>query len=138
MRDTGRAGHLIATHAGKPDTKRLLLIAHLDTVFEPDSPFQRFERMGDKAKGPGVGDDKGGMVVAIAALRAMHKAGTLKGANIEFHMTGDEEDTGHPQAVARADLIAAGKRAAVALGRSEESRVGNECVSTCRSRWAPD
>src|SRR3546814_12139496 len=67
MRDTGRAGHLIATHAGKPDTKRLLLIAHLDTVFEPDSPFQRFERMGDKAKGPGVGDDKGGMVVAIAA-----------------------------------------------------------------------
>ena len=49
MRDTGRAGHLIATHVGKPDAKRLLLIAHLDTVFEPDSPFQRFERMGDKA-----------------------------------------------------------------------------------------
>lgn len=116
MRDTGRAGHLIATHAGKPDAKRLLLIAHLDTVFEPDSPFQRFERMGDKAKGPGVGDDKGGMVVVVAALRAMHEAGTLDGANIEFHMTGDEEDTGHPQAVARADLIAAGKRADVALG----------------------
>src|SRR3546814_14182783 len=58
-------------------TKRLLLIAHLDTVFEPDSPFQRFERMGDKAKGPGVGDDKGGMVVAIAALRAMAEQGEL-------------------------------------------------------------
>src|SRR3546814_7518217 len=71
--DTGRAGHLIATHAGKPDTKRLLLIAHLDTVFEPDSPFQRFERMGDKAKGPGAGDDKGGMVVAVAALRAIDR-----------------------------------------------------------------
>ncbi|MBY4637849.1 M20/M25/M40 family metallo-hydrolase [Sphingopyxis sp. XHP0097] len=116
MRETGRAGHLIATHKGRPDTKRLLLIAHLDTVFEPDSPFQRFERMGDKAKGPGVGDDKGGMVVVVAALRAMHKAGTLKDANIEFHMTGDEEDTGDPQSIARADLLAAGKRADVALG----------------------
>src|SRR3546814_3855383 len=43
MRDTGRAGHLIATHAGTPATKRLLLIAPLDTVFEPDSPFHRFD-----------------------------------------------------------------------------------------------
>lgn len=115
MRDTGRAGHLIATHVGKPDAKRLLLIAHLDTVFEPDSPFQRFERMGDLAKGPGAGDDKGGMVVALAALRAMHAAGTLKDANIEFHMTGDEEDAGDPIEIARADLIAAGKRSDVAL-----------------------
>ncbi|MCW5646947.1 MAG: M20/M25/M40 family metallo-hydrolase [Sphingopyxis sp.] len=115
MRETGRAGHLIATHRGKPDGKRLLLIAHLDTVFEPDSPFQRFERMGDLARGPGAGDDKGGMVVALAALRAMHAAGTLKDANIEFHMTGDEEDAGDPIEVARADLIAAGKRSDVAL-----------------------
>ncbi|MGQ3101623.1 MAG: M20/M25/M40 family metallo-hydrolase [Sphingopyxis solisilvae] len=115
MRETGRAGHLIATHRGKPDGKRLLLIAHLDTVFEPDSPFQRFERMGDLAKGPGAGDDKGGMVVALAALRAMHAAGTLKDANIEFHMTGDEEDAGDPIEIARADLIAAGKRSDVAL-----------------------
>src|SRR3546814_17702810 len=25
----------------------------------------------------------------------------------------------------------------LAVGRSEESRVGKECVSTCRSRWSP-
>src|SRR3546814_11689951 len=24
------------------------------------------------------------------------------------------------------------------IGRSEERRVGKECVSTCRSRWSPD
>ena len=113
--ETGRAGHLIARHVGNPDTKRLLLIGHLDTVYEPDSPFQRFERMGDKASGPGVGDDKGGMVVIVAALRAMQAAGTLKDANIEVHLTGDEEDTGDPVAVARADLIAAGRRSDVAL-----------------------
>jgi len=115
MRDTGRAGHLIATHTGKPDGKRLLLIAHLDTVFEPDSPFQTFTRKGDMGEGPGAGDDKGGMVVVVAALRAMQAAGTLKDANIEFHMTGDEEDAGTPIEKARADLIAAGKRADVAL-----------------------
>ncbi|RYD42485.1 MAG: M20 family peptidase [Sphingomonadales bacterium] len=115
MRDTGRAGHLIATHVGKPDAKRLLLIAHLDTVFEPDSPFQKFTRKGDMGEGPGAGDDKGGMVVIVAALRAMHAAGTLKDANIEIHMTGDEEDSGTPIEKARADLIAAGKRSDVAL-----------------------
>ncbi|MHA4835206.1 M20/M25/M40 family metallo-hydrolase [Sphingopyxis sp. MSC1_008] len=115
MRDTGRAGHLIATHSGKPDAKRLLLIAHLDTVFEPDSPFQKFVRKGDMGEGPGAGDDKGGMVVIVAALRAMQAAGTLQGANIEIHMTGDEEDSGSPIEKARADLIAAGKRSDVAL-----------------------
>src|SRR3546814_11935039 len=90
--------------------------------------------MGDKAKGPGAGDDKGGMVVAVAALRAMHKAGTLDGANIEFHMTGDEEDTGHPQAKARADLIAAGQRADVALGDEGLIRDGGADLSSIARR----
>lgn len=119
MRATGRAGHLMATHPGRKDRKRLLLIAHLDTVFEKDSPFQRFvRRQGpnlDEAEGPGAGDDKGGLVTIVAALRAMKSAGTLKDSAIEIHMTGDEEDTGEPVSVARADLIAAGKRADVAL-----------------------
>ncbi|MDH4744364.1 M20/M25/M40 family metallo-hydrolase [Sphingomonas sp. CBMAI 2297] len=110
-----RAGHLIAVHRGKSGGKRILLIGHLDTVFEPGSPFQKFVRAGDKAEGPGAGDDKGGMVVMIAALRAMQAAGTLRDANIEIVLTGDEEDAGSPHSIARADLIAAGKRADVAL-----------------------
>ena len=110
-----RAGHLIAVHQGKLGTKKLLLIGHLDTVFEPNSPFQTFVRKGDLAEGPGVGDDKGGMVVIVAALRAMQAAGTLKNANIEIHLTGDEEKSGSPHSIARADLIAAGKQADVAL-----------------------
>jgi glutamate carboxypeptidase len=110
-----RAGHLIAVHKGKPGAKRILLIGHLDTVFELSSPFQKFVRTGDKAEGPGVGDDKGGMVVIVSALRAMQAAGTLKDANIEIVLTGDEEDAGSPHSISRADLIAAGKRADVAL-----------------------
>lgn len=118
-----RAGHLIAVHKGEAGTTKMLLIGHLDTVFEPDSPFQTFAREGDFARGPGAADDKGGVVTMLLALKAMQVAGTLKGANIEVVLTGDEEDSGDPVAVARADLIAAGKRADVALdfeGLSQE------------------
>jgi glutamate carboxypeptidase len=115
MRSTGRAGHLVARHKGNGAGKRMLLIGHLDTVFEPDSPFQRWVRKGDEAEGPGSGDDKGGMAVIIAALRAMKAAGTLKNADITVFLTGDEEDSGNPLEVARRDLIAAGKWADVAL-----------------------
>ena len=115
MSAAGRAGHLVATKKGKKGRKKLLLVAHLDTVFEPDSPFQKFVRKGNEAEGPGAGDDKGGLVVIVSALRAMQAAGTLKDANIEIHMTGDEEDAGDPIEVARGSLIAAGKRADVAL-----------------------
>lgn len=110
-----RAGHLVAVHKGKPGTTNMLLIGHLDTVFEPDSPFQTFKRDGDMASGPGAADDKGGVVTMLLALRAMRTAGTLKAANIEVVLTGDEEDSGDPIGIARADLIQAGKRADVAL-----------------------
>src|SRR3954454_17394933 len=115
MGAVGRAGHLVARHKGSRRGKRLLLIGHLDTVFEPDSPFQRWTPDGDKAHGPGSGDDKGGDAVIVAALRAMKAAGTLKNANITVFLTGDEEDAGRPLAIARRDLIAEGKRADVAL-----------------------
>ena len=115
MREAGRAGHIVATHRGNGRGKRILLIGHLDTVFEPDSPFQRFSREGNRAVGPGVGDCKGGDVVMVAALRAMHAAGALRDADIEIVLTGDEERPGSPIAVARRDLIEAGRRADVAL-----------------------
>ena len=115
MKEVGRAGHIVATHKGNGRGKRMLLIGHLDTVFEPDSPFQRFVRKGDRAEGPGSGDDKGGMVVMVAALRAMQAAGTLRNAHVTVVLTGDEEDAGDPIAVARRDLMEAGKASDVAL-----------------------
>ncbi len=115
MTATGRAGHLVARHKGDGRGKKMLLIGHLDTVFEPDSPFQKWTRKGNWGAGPGAADDKGGMVVMLAALRAMQAAGTLKNADIEIVLTGDEEDSGNPIELARRDLIAAGKRADVAL-----------------------
>jgi glutamate carboxypeptidase len=116
MTEVGRAGHIVAIHKGNGRGKRMLLIGHLDTVFEPDSPFQRFVlKDPDHAEGPGVGDDKGGMVVMVAALRAMRAGGTLKDADITIVLTGDEEDAGDPIAVSRRDLVAAGRASDVAL-----------------------
>lgn len=110
-----RAGHLVADHPGKGP--RIVLVGHLDTVFEPDSPFQKFERLDEKtAKGPGIIDMKGGDVIIIAALKALKAAGSLSDMSIVVVMTGDEEDSGEPQAAARAALVDAAKGAQYALG----------------------
>jgi len=134
MRSTGRAGHIVATHRGNERGKRLLLIGHLDTVFEPDSPFQRWERKGNEGIGPGSGDDKGGMAVMIAALRAMHAAGTLRQADIEVVLTGDEEDNGMPIELARRDLIAAGKRADATLDFEGLAQEGGKDIGSIARR----
>lgn len=134
MTETGRAGHIVAEHRGNGRGKRLLLIGHLDTVFEPSSPFQRFIRNGNRATGPGVGDDKGGLVVIIAALRAMQAAGTLRDADIRVVLTGDEERTGSPIAVARRDLIEAGRWADVALEFENLAREDGRDTATIARR----
>jgi len=110
-----RAGHLVAEHPGKG--KRMLLIGHLDTVFEKDSPFQTFQRVDARtAKGPGIIDMKGGDVIIIAALKALKAAGVLADMNLAVVMTGDEEDAGDPQVAARSALVDAAQGAEYALG----------------------
>ncbi len=111
----GRAGHLVAEHKGKGRT--LLLIGHLDTVFELSSPFQQFKVLNDSTvTGPGVGDMKGGDVVIVQSLQALQDVGVLKDMNIIVVMTGDEELSGKPLSLARHDLIEAAKAADIALG----------------------
>ncbi|HET7584391.1 MAG TPA: M20/M25/M40 family metallo-hydrolase [Gemmatimonadaceae bacterium] len=110
-----RAGHLVAEHPG-PGPK-LLLIGHLDTVFEPDNPFQKFELVGDSmAHGPGVIDMKGGDVIIVYALRALQQVGALPKMNVTIVFDGDEESAGEPLSAARAALIDAAQGATAALG----------------------
>ncbi|MCB7482276.1 M20/M25/M40 family metallo-hydrolase [Christiangramia sediminis] len=112
----GRAGHLIATHEGKPGLK-LLLIGHLDTVFELDSPFQNSSMENDSImKAPGVADMKGGDVVIILAMRALKEAGILDEMSVKIVMTGDEEKSGDPIELSKKDLVDGAKWADVALG----------------------
>jgi glutamate carboxypeptidase len=115
-----RAGHLVAEHPG-PGPK-LLLIGHLDTVFEPDNPFQKFQRLDDStARGPGVIDMKGGDVIIVAALRALEDARALDRMNITIVFDGDEEESGTPLELSRATLREAAKGAAAALGFEDGS-----------------
>ncbi len=112
-----RAGHLIAEHKGIKSGKTILLIGHLDTVFELTSPYQKFETVNDSTvHGPGVGDMKGGDVIMFQALQALKDADVLKEMNIIVVLTGDEELSGSPLSLARHDLIEAAKLADIAIG----------------------
>jgi glutamate carboxypeptidase len=115
MTHVQRAGHVVAEHKGSGRGKRMLLIGHLDTVFERDSPFQTYVQRGDIAEGPGTNDMKDGLSIMVAALRAMKAANALAAADITIVLSGDEESAGKPIAISRADMLAAADNSDVAL-----------------------
>ncbi|MDX1938892.1 MAG: M20/M25/M40 family metallo-hydrolase [Flavihumibacter sp.] len=125
-----RAGHLVATRKGNKG-KRLFIIGHLDTVFEPDMPPNPYRVLNDStATGQGLNDMKGGDVMVIAALKALHSLGLLKDVSITVYFTGDEENAGHPRQVTRGDFIERARQADIALGF--ETAVGLSTVATGR------
>jgi len=113
----GRAGHLIAEIRGEGEGPRLLLIGHLDTVFEPSSPFQSFEWIdAERASGPGTTDMKGGNFIMLQALRALDEVGLLQNMDITVVITGDEELSGDPLALSKKAIIEAADYADIAIG----------------------
>lgn len=128
--ETKRAGHLFAERKGTQG-KRLLLIGHLDTVL----PGGAFALEGDRARGSGSGDMKGGDVVLIFALKALHAAGALEGTQIAVIMTGDEESVGEPVDVCRRDLLEAAKRSDVALAFEGGGRGQGTVARRGASSW---
>lgn len=127
MSEVNRAGHLFAEKQGSGQC--LLLIGHLDTVFEADSPFQTFERDGDHATGPGVNDMKGGDVVILYALKALQAAGALEDKNIIVALIGDEEKSGNPKSVSRHHLVSAAQRCDLALGFEIATSLGAATIA---------
>jgi glutamate carboxypeptidase len=105
-----RAGHLVAETAGTKG-KRILLLGHLDTVLFGE----RFRREGTRAYGTGTADMKGGAVVMLQALKALHAAGALEGRRITVMLTGDEEDAGMPIAGSREPMLALARKSDAAL-----------------------
>ncbi|MEO9886823.1 MAG: M20/M25/M40 family metallo-hydrolase [Balneola sp.] len=112
-----RAGHLVAKHFGNNDAPKILLIGHLDTVFEKDSPFQNSEMIDKNTmKAPGIADMKGGDVIMLYALKALKESGQLDNMNIWAVFTGDEEYSGSPLTLSKKALIDAAKWADIAIG----------------------
>lgn len=93
--------------------RRVLLLGHLDTVFEDGTAAARpFRTAGRLAHGPGVCDDKGGLLAGLTALRLLAGAGWEDYAEVLFLAVPDEE-IGGP--ASRALTEATAREADVAL-----------------------
>jgi glutamate carboxypeptidase len=140
MDEVQRAGTLVAEHPC-PDAggcgKRVLLIGHMDTVFEKDSPFQHFNMIDPQtASGPGTDDMKGGLVVMLSALRALKSAGVLDHADVKVVLSGDEEAAGHPLEIARREMIEAAKNSDAGLEFEATARVDGVYYGSTARRGA--
>jgi glutamate carboxypeptidase len=125
-----RAGHLVASIKGTKG-KKLFLIGHLDTVFEPSMPEGPFKVIDDStATGQGLNDMKGGNAVILASLKALYELGLLKDRSITVYFTGDEESSGKPSSISRADFIKRAKEHDIAL--AYETAMGLHLGTTAR------
>ena len=87
----GLPSNLVATFTGK-GKGRVLLIGHIDTVLEDGEAAKRpFKVVGDTASGPGVMDEKGGVVTGLTALQLLHDLKRTDYAKITFLVETSEE-----------------------------------------------
>lgn len=77
-----------AAATGRPGT---VLLGHMDTVFPADTHFRNYREDNDRAYGPGVYDMKGGLVVAVYALKALAELGLLDDMPVTVLCNSDEE-----------------------------------------------
>ncbi|MCL2449070.1 MAG: M20/M25/M40 family metallo-hydrolase [Polyangiaceae bacterium] len=91
------ADHLIfRSRPDRPNRGAVALVGHLDTVFPPGS-FEGYRKGGALARGPGVVDMKGGLVVMAFALRAVAETASLDDlAPVRVVVVSDEE-VGSPE-----------------------------------------
>ena len=103
---------------------RLLLIGHMDTVFEPGTAAERpFRIEGDTARGPGVSDMKGGLLAGLVALDALQAAGHRPSATF---VANPDEEIGSPFSGPVIRALAAEHDAALVL---ECARANGDLVS---------
>ena len=121
---------VIATFAGVPGAPRVLLIGHLDTVFDPGTAAARPFRIEDGiAYGPGVTDMKSGLLAGLHALKALiaesDGPGRLPIERLLFVANPDEE-IGSPTSTPHIRELAAGMDATLVL---ECARANGDIVS---------
>ncbi|WP_432119502.1 M20/M25/M40 family metallo-hydrolase [Streptomyces sp. bgisy032] len=112
-----KAGRLAEADGGR----RILLAAHMDTVFEDGTAAERpFALDGTRAHGPGVSDDKGGLLAGLTALELLHEHDAAQYAELVFLATPDEE-IGSPASRAITEDVAGGAHYALGLECAREN-----------------
>ncbi|MFD3326692.1 M20 family metallopeptidase [Streptomyces sp. NPDC058701] len=112
-----KQGSLPAAAGGR----RILLAGHMDTVFEDGTAAARpFELAGSLAHGPGVSDDKGGLLAGLTALEILEEAGFHQYAELVLLATPDEE-IGSPSSSEITRRTARGMHYALALECAREN-----------------
>ncbi len=119
--------HLCFSSARAESEPSVLLIGHHDTVFPPGE-FETFEITGDVVRGPGVLDMKGGLVIIVQVLHALHESGLLSALPLRFISVGDEE-IGSPSSRALLEELATRARAALVF---EAGRAGDAIITARR------
>jgi glutamate carboxypeptidase len=116
------ATHLVAsTRAAEASSEGCVaIVGHLDTVFPPGT-FEGFRVEDGIARGPGVLDMKGGLVVAIEALRALAQVGLIEAVPVRFVIV-SEEEIGSPesQAILQRELAGAACSLTLEAGRAAD------------------
>lgn len=122
-----RAGNMLVSVLNEdvPEAP-VLLLGHMDTVFPDGTVADRpFTLRDGKAYGPGVLDMKGGVTIAVFAMKALKEAGWTK-RPVRLVLVGDEE-VGHRNSDGNQQIMEQA-RGAVAAFNCESGRLGNEVV----------
>lgn len=86
-------GNVLALRPGQSDGPVFVVSAHLDTVFDEDTPI-KVRREGERLMAPGIGDDSLGLASILAWVRIMEANRTVTRQPILFVGTVGEEGAG--------------------------------------------
>ena len=88
-----KVGNVLGDRPGAAARPRLVVSAHLDTVFPPETEV-KVKRDGAMLRGPGTGDDCRGLSVLVSIIRALRQASVQTPGSITFVATVGEEGLG--------------------------------------------
>ena len=122
-----RLGDIVIGRVEGSGRTRLLMIGHMDTVFDPGTAAERpFRIEGDRALGPGVTDMKGGLLTGFFAVETLLEAG-FDGFGRITYVNNPDEEIGSPWS--RETILAEAEKADVALVL-ESARENGDIVSS--------
>jgi glutamate carboxypeptidase len=117
-------GRRAGNRPGDAGGRRILLMAHMDTVFERGTAAARpFGVKGERAFGPGVIDDKAGLVAGIEAVELLADDAAFDGFAELVLVCSPDEEMGSP--ASRPIITALAGQADVAIGLEAARRNGD-------------